>query len=193
MAVDVTGIVERLAAMSAGEKALRNRLVRQGCGLREAVVLAHRMTARGARRGERAATPGTSRMILESAAVPDRKSVRKAARRAARDRVAAERAAADRALAGRMIAERLALARRFSEASAGRLLREAPNQDLAFTAASALGRRPVPVRPVAEVTVSGQELREFSPAELSLAGLAGSAGSSPFWTGQTSGNSPFWR
>jgi hypothetical protein len=115
-------------------------------------------------------------------------AAQKAARRA---RKAQE--AADRALVERMVAKRLALARTFSEASIGPALREASNADLAVITAAALSGagQPGPAeRPVVEMAIdpAGLDLQD-----LAVAAAVGSAGNSPFWTGQTAGGAPFWR
>jgi hypothetical protein len=141
----------------------------------------------GAQRFREGKRPGQSAAPV----IPPQEAVRKEAKKAARRRRAAERTAADRTRVERMVAERLALARKFSEASAGPALREASNADLAFAAAAAMGGRPAPPgRPVAEIAV---DHRSLSLQDLAVAAVAGSAGSTAFWTGQPSGGSPFWR
>lgn len=116
--------------------------------------------------------------------VAARRKAGKAARRATRE-------AADQALVSRMVAERLQAAHRLSEAVSGPALREASNEDLRCVAVAAMSGAPAPAaRPVVEMTVDPAVL---SLEDLAVAAAVGSAGSSPFWTGQTSGQSPFMR
>jgi|SRR5579859_3741213 len=143
-----------------------------------------------ARLDGRRPAPGRQEALAEAAAAAvarataTRKAVKKAAKRTARE-------AADRALVDRMVAERLQAARLFGEASIGRTLSETSREDLALIAATAMSGGPAPAtRPVVEMAVDPAAL----PLEdLGVAAVVGSAGASPFWTGQTSGQSPFFQ
>lgn len=182
----MSDLIERLAAQDPAEKRLRNALIERGHGIREATAIAARQSG-----GRPQRRPAAGRSVLAEAVAAEaarqlaaRKAARKATKRTARE-------AEDQALVQRMVAERLALARQFSEASAGSLLREASSQDLAFTAATVMGTRPVAAaRPVVELAVDPAGL---GLGDLGVAAVAGSSGSSPFYMGQSSGDSPFWR
>lgn len=184
MTTDVGAITERLAAQDPAEKEIRNRLISEGCGLREATARAARMTGRVT--SSRSAT--SQKAIAEAAAQAVASAT--AARRAAKK--AAKRATAE-AAAKRVIQERQRLAAQFTETAIGEQLREASGGDLAAIASAALSGTGQPgpaARPVAEVATppSAMDLEE-----LGLAAVLGSAGSSPFWGGATAGQSPFWR
>lgn len=192
MTADIGTVIERLAAQPASQKRIRNQLISEGYGIREATARAARITE-GVR--TRQITEGPSAPSLKAiaeaaaAAVLTATAERKAARRAA-DRAAVEAAVAE------ALRERQHLAAQFSEAALGQSLREASSDDLAVITATALaGRgqpRPAP-GPAAEVTA---DLRAMSLDELNravLASTASSAGASPFWGGSPAGGSPFWR
>lgn len=189
MAPDLHAVSERLAAQPATEKVIRNQLISQGYGIREATARAARIT-KGGRAGQITEGPpaASSKAIAEAiaAAVLTATAARKEAKKAAR-RATAEAAAA------RILQERQQLAAQFSEAEIGTSLRETSNADLAVittTALSGTGQPSAAPRPVMVVTVRPERL---SLEDLGVAAAAGSDGSSPFWRGQTAGSSPFWR
>jgi hypothetical protein len=186
-----------MTALTRDQRALRGALIGEAyrrnpaAGYLSAIEEGARQFRAGKRPG-RSAVPAIAPQVLAEAvasALARQECVRKEAKKAARRRVAAEQAADDRALVDRMVAERLAVARKFSEASAGPALCEASNADLAFVAAAAMGGRPAAAgRSVVEIAVDQQSL---SLQDLAVAAVAGSAGSTAFWTGQPAGDSPF--
>ena len=189
MTTDVGAITERLAAQDPAEKEIRNRLISEGCGLREATARAAQMTGRVTR-----PRPASSQQAIAEAvaqAVASATAARKTAKKAAK-RATAEAAAA------RVIQERQRLAAQFTETAVGEQLREASGGDLAAIAATALSGTGQPgpaTRPVAEVTV---DPRTLDLEDLGLAATAGTAGNSPFWQAMpggspAAGQSPFWR
>jgi len=187
---DIGAVFGRLAAQPTEEKEIRNRLISEGYGLREATARAARIT-RGGRAGQITEGPPAARQKAIAEAVAQAVLSATAARKAAKK--AARRAAAE-AAATRMLQERAQLAARFSETAIGASLREASSDDLAVIASAALSGTGQPgqaPRPVAEVTV---DPRTLSLEELGLAAAAGTAGDSPFMLGSnTTGNTPFMR
>lgn len=184
MTADIGAVFDRLAAQPAEEEEIRNRLISEGYGLREATARAARMTGRVT-----SSRPAASQRAIAEAvanAVASATAARKAAKKAAK------RATAE-AAAERVIQERQRLAAQFTETAVGRSLRESSREDLAAIAATALSGtgQPAPAaRPAAEVTV---DPRALSLEDLGLAATAGTAGASPFWGGSPAGASPFWR
>lgn len=187
MAPDYHAVAGRLAAQPTAEKVIRNQLISEGYTIQEATARAAGATRRPAR------TPRTaSRKALDEAvttavltATAARKAAKKATRRATR-RATAEAAAA------RVLHERQQMAAQFSEDAIRKSLRESTAGDLAAIATIGLSStgQPAPAaRTHAEIAV---DPRTLSLEDLGLAATAGSAGSSPFWAGQTRGSSPFW-
>lgn len=182
-AVNYDRLIRRLAEMPLEQKAIRNRLVEQGVGVREATRRAIQAT-----RPPRAVSQAQLAEAV-AAAVARREDARRA-RKAAKKRAAKE--AAVRAQVARAAAGQLRAAQLFSEASITATLQEASRDDLAFTAVAAMGgRQPGPGRPVIEVDVQPGAL---NLEDLPVAATAGMAGSSPFWAapGAARKPSPFW-